>query len=261
MLKPGVERATPPDGPVRLTLPASEGDQAATRSPSASVDWGRVLGWCLAGYILSLGAGIIYARSLIAVGEWTQGFPWEHDLLAAVHRVQVSAAVDRALLILPWFGTNITLLPLSLVAAIWLVRRGQRHLATHLVVLQFGTLTLSAVLKAFYDRPRPTLWEHRGQFAWASYPSGHAIASVAVPFTIAIMLWRARGWRWPFAVATAMLVVTSYSRLYLGVHWPSDVIAGLLMGVVWLTATLIAFRQTASHQAPATDNGQVSRRQ
>src|SRR5215210_7503414 len=106
-----------------------------------------------------------------------------------------------------------------------------------------GTLTLSAVVKALYDRPRPTLWEQRGQFAWASYPSGHAIASVAVLFTIAIILHRIRGWRWPFGVAAAMLIITSYSRLYLGVHWPSDVIAGLLMGLVWLAATLMAFRQ------------------
>ena len=201
-----------------------------------------MIGWCLGGYLLSLSAGIVYARSLIAAGEWTKGFPWEHDLLQAVHRVELPAFVDRALLVLPWFGTNITLLPLSLIASVWLVRHGQRWLAAHLIVLQIGTLTLSAVLKGLYDRPRPTLWEQRGQFAWASYPSGHAIASVAVPFTIAIMLWRTRGWRWPFWVAGIMLAVTSYSRLYLGVHWPSDVIAGLFMGVVWLISTLIAFQ-------------------
>jgi len=208
----------------------------------ATKEWLRSLLWCLGGYLLSLGVGVAYARYLMAAGEWTEGFPWEHDLLQAVHRATVPAFVDRAFLILPWFGTNITLLPLSLIAAVWLVRHGYRRVAVHLIVLQIGTLTLSAVLKGFYDRPRPTLWEQRGQFAWASYPSGHAIASVAVPFTIAIILWRMRGWRWPFALAGAMLMVNSYSRLYLGVHWPSDVIAGVLMGAMWLLVTLIAFR-------------------
>ena len=207
--------------------------------------------WCLGGYVLALATGIAYARTLIAAGEWTKGFPWEHDLLQAVHRIEMSPIADRILLILPWFGTNITLLPLSVVAAIWLVHRGRPRLAIHLLVLQVGTLTLSAVLKELYDRPRPTLWEHRGQFAWASYPSGHAIASVAVLFTIAIMLWRERRWRWPFVVAAAMLVVTSYSRLYLGVHWPSDVIAGLLMGLVWLAATLHAFRRVEASERKA----------
>jgi undecaprenyl-diphosphatase len=195
-------------------------------------------------WVLSLATGVGYGRTLITGGEWTQGFPWEHALLQAVHRVELSPMLDRAMLLLPWFGTNITLLPMSVVAAIWLIRRDRPRLALHLLVVQAGTLTLSAVLKALYDRPRPTLWEHRGQFAWASYPSGHAIASVAVLFTIAIMLWRTRGWRWPFVVAGAMLIVTSYSRLYLGVHWPSDVIAGLLMGIVWLIATLAAFMPT-----------------
>ena len=212
------------------------------RQPSAS-EWRRVVLWCVGGYLLSLGAGVIYARSLIAAGEWTRGFPWEHVLLEAVHRRELPTIADRILLILPWFGTNITLLPLSVIASVWLVRQGRRWLAAHLIVLQIGTLTLSALLKEFYDRPRPALWEQRGQFAWASYPSGHAIASVAVLFTIAIMIWRLRGWRWQFVVAGLMLAVTSYSRLYLGVHWPSDVIAGLLMGVVWLVSTLMAFRR------------------
>jgi len=215
----------------------------------APTGWWRAIGWCVGGYLLALGAGIVYARSLIAAGEWTKGFPWEHDLLQAVHAVELPALADRVVLILPWFGTNITLLPLSLIAAVWLVRRGQRRVATHLIVLQIGTLTLSAVLKALYDRPRPTLWEQRGQFAWASYPSGHAIAGVAVLFTIAIMLRRMRGWHWPFWVAGVMLVVSSYSRLYLGVHWPSDVIAGLVIGVVWLVATLVAFRPAESVSA------------
>lgn len=154
------------------------------------------------------------------------------------------------MLILPWFGTNITLLPLSVVAAAWLVRRRQALLAMQLVIVQVGTLTLTALLKALYARPRPALWEQRGQFAWSSFPSGHAIATVAVLFTVAIMLWRARRWRWPFAVATAMLIVSSYSRLYLGVHWPSDVIAGLLIGAVWLMATQTAFRRPAGAAPP-----------
>ena len=179
---------------------------------------------------------------MIVEGEWARGVVWERDLLMAVHRVELSTLLDWTMLIVPWFGTNITLMPLTFVAAAWLARRGQLVIALHLVVVQVGTLTLSALLKAMYDRPRPDLWEQRGQFAWTSYPSGHAIATVAVLFTIAILLRRARGWRWPFAVAIAMLLISSYSRLYLGVHWPSDVIAGLLIGVVWLLSTLVAFR-------------------
>ena len=149
--------------------------------------------------------------------------------------------LDWMLLVLPWFGTNITLLPLVVVAAALLARNRRGVLATHLIIMQVGAYTMNPLLKEMFDRPRPALWEMRGQFAWASYPSGHAIASVASLYTFAVVLQRERGWRWPYAAATALLVLTAYSRLYLGVHWPTDVIGGLMMGVVWLTATLIAF--------------------
>jgi membrane-associated phospholipid phosphatase len=56
------------------------------------------------------------------------------------------------------------------------------------------------------------------------------------------MLLRERGWRWPFVAATLMLAIVLYSRLYLGVHWPTDVIGGIVLGVVWLVVVELAFR-------------------
>jgi len=206
----------------------------------------RIATWCVGGYCLTLAVGIAFALALAQAGNWLDGFAWEHDLLNAINALQLSPALDWMLLVLPWFGTSITLIPIIATAAIVLVRRGRSMLAVHLVVVQIGAFTMNPLLKAFFDRPRPGLWEMRGQFAWASYPSGHAIASVAVLFTMAIVLHRERGWRWPFGVATVLLVLTAYSRLYLGVHWPTDVIGGLMMGLVWLIVTLIAFRPDAS---------------
>jgi membrane-associated phospholipid phosphatase len=55
------------------------------------------------------------------------------------------------------------------------------------------------------------------------------------------MLWRARRWRWPFVAAAFVVLVTCYSRLYLSVHWPTDLIGGMLIGLVWLIGTWKAF--------------------
>lgn len=203
--------------------------------------WRGRLQWIVLGYLASVAFGAVYAIVLQRAGEWSSGFAWEVALMHQL-RFDASRAVDMALLVLPWVGTNITLIPLVLVAAIVLWRRGRRDVATHLLVVQAGSYTLNPLLKMMFDRPRPELWERRGQFAWAAYPSGHAIASVAILFTVAILLHRDRGWRWPVPAAAVLTAITLYSRIYLGVHWPTDVIAGALMGSIWLIATMFAFR-------------------
>ena len=215
----------------------------------------HAIAWCLSGYVVALAAGAAFAIGLQNAGTWLDGLAWEHDVLNAVNAFRMPRVIDLMLLVLPWFGTNITLLPLITIAAIRLWRRGRVMLAVHLIVMQVGAFTMNPLLKDFFDRPRPALWEMRGQFAWASYPSGHAIASVASLFTIAILLRRELGWGWPFPAAIAMLVLTAYSRLYLGVHWPTDVIGGLIMGAIWLAATLIAFRPTDSIEQRAGARG------
>jgi undecaprenyl-diphosphatase len=157
--------------------------------------------------------------------------------------VKLPELLDTLLLVLPWLGTNITLLPLVAGVSLWLlVRRKRPDLAAHLVTVQLGSFTLNAVLKDIFDRPRPDLFELRGQHAWAAFPSGHAIASVSVLLTVAILLRRERAWRWPMPLAVVLLLISLYSRLYLGVHWPTDIVGGVLVGLCWLAATYIAFR-------------------
>ena len=168
----------------------------------------------------------------------------------------VPGAFDWVMLALPWFGTNLTVLPILAAFALWLWRRkGRGELALELVVVSLGSLIMNAVLKDLFGRPRPELWEHRGQFAWASYPSGHAIVCTAVYFTIALMLYRERRWRWPFVAAGTLAVVVLYSRLYLGVHWPTDVLGGLAIGVVWLASIQYAFAPFRHRDAEVNHRG------
>ncbi|HJU89288.1 MAG TPA: phosphatase PAP2 family protein [Gemmatimonadaceae bacterium] len=206
-------------------------------APPERARWGLLIG----GWILTLMLAAALALSLVSTGDWGVGLPWEHSVLRAFDD-PLPRWLDIVMLIVPWFGTNITLLPITLLTAAWLYWRKHRSdLAAHLVATHAGVFALTMLGKMLFDRPRPALWEHRGQFAHASYPSGHLIASVAILFTYAVLLHRARGWRWPFVVAAVILLISAYSRIYLGVHWPSDVIAGLLMGAAWLAATLRAF--------------------
>lgn len=226
------------------TLPAPP---VAPSPPPAHSRWE----WAGGGFALALLTGVACGWALQQAGDWHQGLAWERALLAALPR-DFPPLVDAAFLLLPWLGTNLTLMPFVLGAALWLARAGRRDLALHLAVVQVGSWALNMALKTIFDRTRPSLWEKRGQFAMASYPSGHAIATVAVLVTVAFVLYRERGWRWPVVAVALLGAVSLYSRLYLGVHWPGDVLAGVLVGAIWLYATVRAFapRARASSHRP-----------
>lgn len=224
---------------------------------STNHPWRRAIVISLVGLILTSMVGVAFAWVLQVSGDWRAGLPWEHSLLLRIDR-SVPPAVDWVMLALPWLGTNLTLLPILALFSLWLWRKkGRGELALQLIITVLGSLIMNALLKALFDRPRPELWPHRGQFKWAAYPSGHAIVGVAVFFTIALMLHRERGWVWPYFVAGGLLTINLYSRLYLGVHWPTDVLGGLLLGVVWLAVMLYAFSpfraaaREAAHDTPA----------
>ena len=186
------------------------------------------------GYLLSRHAG------------WENGTAWERGMLSWFHGHPLSRALDALMLFVPYTGTNLTMTPLVLVTSLWLWRwRHRPLLAVHLLTVALGALLLNVTLKWQLGRQRPDLFPGRGLYAWSSYPSGHAIFVVAFYFTVALVLQRERGWKWPFAAAVMLCVLNVLSRLYLEVHWPTDLIGGLLTGTVWLGCSWLAFERFA----------------
>jgi undecaprenyl-diphosphatase len=238
---------SPPEAGAREPASAAAPPRPDRLSPSETSsrpwDWRTPLALSAAAFVAACLVGAGYAALLRASGDWRTGLAWELALMSRIDH-DAPRAIDLLMLALPWLGTNLTIMPVLCGVALWLARTRRRiDLAARLLVVTTGSLLLNAVLKALFDRPRPELWAHRGQYAWASFPSGHAIVTTSVLFTAALMLHRERGWRWPFVVAAVILVVSLYSRLYLGVHWPSDVVGGILIGVTWLGGTMYAFRK------------------
>ena len=196
----------------------------------------------LVAYVSAWGLGIGFGFLLRALGIWG-GADWERATLRWFHDRPLPHWLDAMMLAAPLFGTNLTVLPAMLIVGWWLWKeRREPVLGAHLLVVAVGSLSLNPTMKYLLDRDRPSLYPLRGMYNWASYPSGHAILTVALYFTLALMLKRARGWWWPFAVAPLVVFLTCYSRLYLSVHWPTDLLGGLLIGIVWLFGTWYAFR-------------------
>jgi undecaprenyl-diphosphatase len=125
----------------------------------------------------------------------------------------------------------------SLGAVAYLLLAGKRRAAGLVVLAVGGGMLLSEGLKQLYERPRPDLVPHGTHVFTASFPSSHAMMSAATYLTLAALLARVERRRPVKAfivgagIATTLLI--GCSRLYLGVHWPSDVFAGWCGGAAW----------------------------
>lgn len=119
----------------------------------------------------------------------------------------------------------------------WLVLGRKPRLAAFLALSVGGGLALSIWLKHLIDRPRPDLVPHGSIVHSASFPSGHSVMSAVVYLTLAALLMRAErnGGRKLLLLATAALLclLVGISRVYLGVHWATDVLAGWTIGASW----------------------------
>jgi undecaprenyl-diphosphatase len=141
-------------------------------------------------------------------------------------------------------GVAVMALVTSAVAGYFLLRR--KYGAMWLVLFATGGgLALSTVLKLFIDRARPTLVEHRSVVYTSSFPSGHSMLSAVVYLTLGSLLARIMPGRvlklYFLGLAIGLTFLVGVSRVYLGVHWPTDVLAGWTGGLVWaLVCWLIA---------------------
>ena len=137
------------------------------------------------------------------------------------------------------FGSTPSLIVIVLATGAWLAWKGRKGDSLLVVAGSAGALALGPVLKALVERPRPALSDHVVFVNSWSYPSGHSLNSMAVLGLLTVLAIRERPGavrRTALAVLGAFLVVVvGFSRVYLGVHWPSDVLAGWLIGVLWLT--------------------------
>lgn len=185
----------------------------------------------------SMAAGAT-ARFDEAVVRWAQGFDSDWlDGLALLGAVLGSGAATWVVL---GVGT-------------FLLWRSRHHYSALLLwAALVGGRFLNGELKSFFGRPRPGVVQgdqellgiHVSFPASASFPSGHAITSVIIFGTLAYLVIRleptVRQRRWTLAIAGTAILLIGASRVYLGVHYPSDVLAGYLAGFIWATSCALA---------------------
>jgi undecaprenyl-diphosphatase len=186
------------------------------------------------GLACSIGALLAFAAlALLVVGGATQRMD-EAILLWMYERS--SPFLDSWALKITALGSTVVVMMVVLVASAFLWTSRHRYSVLLLWVAMLGSAVLSTVLKAAFARPRPELWD-RVYAGHASFPSGHAMSAVVIYGTMAYLLLRLERTRalrrLTAGVTVLVILLIGVTRIYLGVHYPSDVIAGYVAALSW----------------------------
>lgn len=193
----------------------------------------RVVGLLIAGFAIWVFAQI--ADEVVEKETTTT----DTQILQAIRRLHTPLR-DQIMVGITFLGQPSVLVVLSLSLGIWLLFKRRRSEATTLAIAAIGAAGLNYWLKELFARDRPALWDRVVDVRYYSFPSGHAMVSVVMYGLIGYLLAKTfPRWRVSIFILTVLLVVAiGFSRLYLGVHWPTDIAAGYAAGLVWLIACI-----------------------
>lgn len=211
-----------------------------------SFSFSLVLSVAILGYLLVLIHAVVVEGPLIEL---------DSRLLGLVAFVR-DPIINRVML----YVTNLAGWPVLGFMAVLSVFLLWRRAWARLIVLLAGAVSASGVhilLKIIFDRPRPNIGQALIAAQSSSFPSGHAVMSLIIfGFLAYVIVGYVRSWRTKIAVVLSAIFVIGFvgvSRIYLGVHWPSDVLGGYLLGAWWLVAMITVVYLHENFISPPAD--------
>jgi undecaprenyl-diphosphatase len=205
-------------------------------------------------YALTLGIGLvmccIFTAGMTFLARWAAGRgmnAWDERTLRAIDAQQVMSVQNAVLL--ESFGNLAYLIPLVAACAFVAIRRRRPLLAITFVAAYVLARPVVGAGWLLWDRARPAIiLEGRTAPPLHSYPSGHVVLAIAV-YGLLAYLWIRASKSWieralAVLLALAIVFVTGFARLRLGTHWPSDVIAGWIIGSAWLAVVVRAIHRS-----------------
>lgn len=211
---------------------------------SADIRGPRLSAGLAVALLAALCAAILVGWLGLAVGRGAT-FALDENLRAAVHRY-ASPGLTRLMRAVTSLGGVVALTTGTLAATAAFLAAGWRRAAVLLLITVTGAAVLDLALKAAVERPRPEPFFSTPLPASFSFPSGHALDSFCFYLTLAGLgaaRVRRRALRAALVLtALGLVLLIGLSRIYLGVHWPTDVLAGYASGLVWVLAVAGADR-------------------
>lgn len=157
-------------------------------------------------------------------------------------RAMSDAGFDRVFLLCSKLGYAWGVVPFDIAFVLLLAALRRLREGLFAGITLGGSALLNLGTKQLFARARPSLWESIAPESTYSFPSGHAMGSMTLAMVLVLLAWRTR-WRWWVALPMAGFVaLVGLSRVYLGVHYPSDILAGWAAACAWTTlAWLLVF--------------------
>ncbi|WP_447941119.1 phosphatase PAP2 family protein [Pseudoxanthomonas mexicana] len=171
-----------------------------------------------------------------------EDFYFDDALLLQAHALS-GPILDRFFVVLSALGYQWGVVPADIALTLGLLVARRWREATFAGVSLGGSALLNMAIKQFFQRDRPALWESIAPEHTFSFPSGHAMGSATLAMVVVLLCWHTR-FRWPVVVLAALFALAvGVSRIYLGVHYPSDILGGWAAGVAWVSGVyLVLYR-------------------
>lgn len=207
----------------------------------------------LLGLIVAGAAAVVFAAlgALVTAGATRTFDRWVLEQVAAYRTPELT----EAFLELTTLGNTSVLVVVVAVASVFLWLTRHRYSVYLLLIAVIGQHFLNHLLKSFYGRPRPIVVPMLDRVSSASFPSGHAMSAIVAYASVAYLVARLEPRpllrRTTAGIAALLIVAIGVSRIYLGVHYPSDVLGGYLAGLAWVAIVITgtaAIRFFARHR-------------
>ena len=223
----------------------------------------RLMSFVAAAGVIWLGVCLLLLWGLANLAEEVleqEVFAVDEAILLWINQ-HTTPAFDQAMLTVTRLGDPDIVVPLTCIGFIWLWWRWRWRIAAIFAITCGGGAVLSTGFKLLFAKARPALWSQLITETSYSFPSGHALGSMVLYGFSAYLLAQ----RWPvqkwviYGVAALLIGSIGFSRIYLGVHWPSDVVAGYAIGFLWLSLCIGLFQlETRRTQRSPNSHGQKS---
>lgn len=201
------------------------------------------------GFILSLFLFIVFLDFGSKVKGLSEGIYFDQKIIEYINK-NVRSTLKSIMIVISFLGSAKFYIPIYLIILAVFIKKKKNLYAIALINGVLGSAILNFLVKRYYVRIRPVEY-FQIQEAGFSFPSGHSMVAISSYFILTYLLFREKPWDFKkkvsWIVTVVLVLAIGFSRIYLGVHWPSDVIAGFSLGFIWAYINIIIIETVSLH--------------